>query len=281
MTCQYICSFGCDTQKPMLSSFSQIRQSSMYSGRASGRASSMLSENDIISCGLPTVGGFSLCDIHKCRYVGCAGQKCCDSPYCVNHMCKYVIENEYGVDFICHNSVMTGENFCPSHMCFECHNQIVDKKSKYCKNHMTHLVCAFGNCTESFCIRDPSEKMWILNTTIRNIRTGDMTLNNKWCCFKHTCEQCHRNMIAHENTKLCQKCEPIISNPCMYSDCTNHCIEIDTYCKKHELLDQLCRKNYGFNLDHLKIFEFLTLSDFRTDNVKIKIMLSVLDKARK
>lgn len=262
-------------------------------------------------CGNIVVDGSTKCIFHKCGVVGCENSKWHNKKYCEKHVCKYYDDQE------CSELRIDDSCFCGKHKCKNCNERIYYGKVKFCKTHLTEMICEFKGCENTFPFKQPEKIFSVAGVTFVNMDEGVSMFSPLRCCSEHTCESCHKFEIAGTNTRYCHRCvkkeDPEWENDednycqghccsrrkeigdycrehvCEYDGCNGE--KMDTivemgdvifdsrYCRKHHTIDQVCKSNFGFGLDALKIFNFLDESDFNPESNKLKILKRALKQA--
>jgi hypothetical protein len=179
-----------------------------------------------LKCGLPCIGKYQVCEIHKCKVDNCYKKRSIDldgklKNYCDEHLC-----NKNG----CNNIRINNSEFCMKHKCLICSNKVIDN-SEYCKEHTTKFLCK--KCQKEI-IQDNGEQI-------------------KYYCEEHICQKCYLNS-KENNMEYCKRCicsckdcyEVIDDNKYHKRLCPKHrktiCCEINCY--KEKML------NFDFCEDH-------------------------------
>jgi len=248
-------------------------------------------------------GNVSYCDKHSCKYRirhGWSSNLCCektvdDSIYCVNHKCQ-----------ICKCAVFNAKvRKCKNHLTemicqFEnCDNVFpVDSNIKNCDD--TGIVEVAKNFGMRF--SNLEDKDYITkshcdkHTCVKCGVSGIMSEETQYCCFdipqddpvyvekqeNEYCENsgCGKYKFERNDSKFCKK------HTCKYEGCSHPRLEDETemgdlmfrskYCHNHHLLNELCLKNYNFDIKMLNILNFV---DMNSRNLKTQFIKKIKERS--
>lgn len=230
-------------------------------------------------CGFPVVAGSTKCIFHKCQKDGCDNSK--KYKYCEEHQCKW----KYCKELACDNS-----KYCVKHKCLTCDSYVMYDYVQYCKEHLTGTPCNFDGCQ------------------------GIVTTEGQTYCGKHKCKECN-NCVWTVGTHLCHQCiekDPdwkhngaefrsfltaatdeerryiglcASGRKCIFKHCRHEKMEdvvelgdlifSSDYCMLHHFLNELCKNNYKFGLEHVSCFDVIDDGDVVQDSPKIMAMKEI------
>jgi hypothetical protein len=242
------------------------------------------------------------CEKHLCSYqiqenycwMRCQEKSIGDSHFCEKHKC-----------IMCDRQVFHEKvNKCQTHLTemtceFEgCRNVFpVDGSTTHCDREIIEMSRNFG----------------------RFDNVPDDVYKIVCYCEQHRCKHCGIYCIVSENTQYCrfhiQQDDPEFSvvetnrycglewcgnirqedslycrkHTCKYKNCQNYRMEDDVelgdvifstkYCQNHHLLNELCLRNYQFDLSMLNIYTFIDFSDIKEDSERIKFIKNIKARA--
>lgn len=229
-------------------------------------------------CGFPVVPGSIKCIFHKCQKDGCDNSK--RYKYCEEHQCKW----DYCKELVCE-----GCKYCTKHKCHQCNSHVMYNDVHYCKKHLNGTKCMFNGCK------------------------GIVTTEGQSYCIYHKCKECD-NCIWQVGSRLCHQCiekdpdwkrnggefRSFLSSTdednkymelcesgrkCMFKQCRRAKMEdyiemgdvifSSDYCLMHHFLNEICKNNYKFGLEHIAFIDVIDDNDIVHNSPKIMIMKEI------
>lgn len=225
-----------------------------------------------VLCNLPSLSGFTRCDVHKCMVENCDKSKLSPTfKFCKKHICFFTIDHKY-----CGEQTSDDNHYCPKHTCSQCSNAIDNIKTIHCRKHLEKIYCLFKDCQNSIPFDDSLSTYYFCEE-----HNDDKDYEEKHCKSKYCCDE------KYFDSDYCSE------HRCYFKNCHNERLPDDTefgdlifsskYCSKHHLLNNLCVENYNVDLiqieSFMKIINFIDTTSIEQTNVKYRFLQNIYQKA--